>query len=248
MTAAVPRLRMFAGPNGSGKSTIKHLLRAEWLGIYVNADDIEKSLREEGGLDLTDFGLGSSAAEALEYLRQSPRLAGLPCNWQVAGSTLHTNGGVVNSYWAATLVDFIRNELLKKGVSFSFETVMSHASKVTFLKQAQAAGYRTYLYYVATADADINVSRVRLRVTLGGHNVSEDNIRKRYDRSLSLLYAAVMCSHRAYIFDNSGDEPVLLSKVENADTLEIAVDTMPAWFSTALVDPFMQGRSTETGH
>ncbi|HSI50226.1 MAG TPA: hypothetical protein VLA61_18290 [Ideonella sp.] len=42
---AQPRLRVFAGPNGSGKSTIHELLRPEWIGAYVNADEIEKALR-----------------------------------------------------------------------------------------------------------------------------------------------------------------------------------------------------------
>ncbi|MGS0753669.1 hypothetical protein ACVBEH_02230 [Roseateles sp. GG27B] len=41
---AQPRLRVFAGPNGSGKSTIQELLRPEWIGIYVNADDMERQL------------------------------------------------------------------------------------------------------------------------------------------------------------------------------------------------------------
>jgi predicted ABC-type ATPase len=39
----VPRLRIFAGPNGSGKSTIKDMLPQAWLGVYINADDIEKN-------------------------------------------------------------------------------------------------------------------------------------------------------------------------------------------------------------
>lgn len=47
MSAAVPRLRVFAGPNGSGKSTIKEMLQQEWLGVYINADEIEKSIREQ---------------------------------------------------------------------------------------------------------------------------------------------------------------------------------------------------------
>ena len=47
MNAPVPRLRMFAGPNGSGKSTIKDVLPPQWLGIYVNADEIEKTIRAD---------------------------------------------------------------------------------------------------------------------------------------------------------------------------------------------------------
>jgi len=40
-----PRVRMFAGPNGSGKSTLNTILNKELLGIYINADEIEKRLK-----------------------------------------------------------------------------------------------------------------------------------------------------------------------------------------------------------
>lgn len=55
MTALTPRLRMFAGPNGSGKSTLKDILPPQWLGVYVNADEIEKAIRTNANLNLTDM-------------------------------------------------------------------------------------------------------------------------------------------------------------------------------------------------
>jgi predicted ABC-type ATPase len=82
---------------------------------------------------------------------------------------------------------------------------MSHHSKVDLLAQAQAAGYRTYLYFVATDDPVINISRVKSRVKLGGHNVPEDKIAERYHRSLELLMDAIRHTNRAYVFDNSGN-------------------------------------------
>ena len=48
MADEIPRVRMFAGPNGSGKSCFNHIVDAKWLGVYVNADDIEKELRSNG--------------------------------------------------------------------------------------------------------------------------------------------------------------------------------------------------------
>ena len=39
---------MFAGPNGSGKSVLKSYLQAELLGIYLNPDEIEASIRRDG--------------------------------------------------------------------------------------------------------------------------------------------------------------------------------------------------------
>lgn len=55
------------------------------------------------------------------------------------------------------------------------------------MRQAQALGYRTYLYFVSTEDPEINVDRVRIRVEEGGHMVAPDKVRSRYFNSLSLL-------------------------------------------------------------
>lgn len=49
-----PRLRIFAGPNGSGKSTLKEQLKPDWLGYYLNADDIQRALTSEG-FDLSPY-------------------------------------------------------------------------------------------------------------------------------------------------------------------------------------------------
>jgi len=99
-------------------------------------------------------------------------------------------------------------------------------------------GYRTYLYFVATEDADINVSRVKYRVKVGGHPVAEDKIRSRYVRSLELLPQAVTYADRAYIFDNSGAERVWVAEVTDGLEIEMKTDEMPAWFKAALWDKF----------
>src|SRR5690606_9510281 len=96
----------------------------------------------------------------------------------------------VNAYFASVAADFLRQKLLERRVSLSFETVMSSPDKVALLAQAQALGYRTYLYYVATDDPAINVARVQARVQLGGHDVPEGKIPQRYYRSLDLLLGA----------------------------------------------------------
>jgi hypothetical protein len=36
-------------------------LRPEWIGVYVNADEIEKQLRHSGALDLNSFDLREPA-------------------------------------------------------------------------------------------------------------------------------------------------------------------------------------------
>ncbi len=55
-------MRVFAGPNGSGKTTIIKNLQNEIqipFGIYVNADDIEKTLLKNKAINFSDFKINS---------------------------------------------------------------------------------------------------------------------------------------------------------------------------------------------
>jgi len=146
----------------------------------------------------------------------------------------------VNSYFASVVGDLLRQMLLEQKVSFTFETVMSHPGKVDLLMQAQSLGYRTYLYFVATDDPAINISRVRNRVKLGGHAVPEDKIEERYHRSLALLMDAIRHTNRAYIFDNSGDNAdgkhTWLAEITEGQKLELKTDKIPAWFTRAVLE------------
>ena len=110
----------------------------------------------------------------------------------------------------------------------------------SLLAEAQHLGYRTYLYFVATDDPAINISRVRNRVRLGGHDVPEDRIVTRYHRSLELLLDAIHQTNRAYVFDNSGDNKdqkhTWLAEITDGRVLELKSDQIPAWFKRAVLD------------
>ncbi|MFM7836687.1 MAG: hypothetical protein ACKPJD_33255, partial [Planctomycetaceae bacterium] len=160
----VRRLRMIAGPNGSGKSSIIRNLAKERsidgvfrLYHYLNADDVERALLSTG-LDLGALDLDVSLEKLCQSLRTGKRLS---ADHQFF-ATARMNGGLLlapegNGYLAASIVDFLREELMARGSSFSFETVMSHRSKVEFFGRARAAGYKTYLYFVCTNSAELNV-------------------------------------------------------------------------------------------
>jgi predicted ABC-type ATPase len=243
MSAPTPRLRMFAGPNGSGKSTIKEVIPDEWLGIYINPDEIEKAIRRDGFLTLEDFSVATTGERLFAFLKASQLLAKANLLGEVDRLTLQEQRVVfgpvaVNSYWASVLSDFMRHQLLDAGISFTFETVMSSPDKVDFLGKARARGFRTYLYYVATEDPAINIERVRQRVASGGHPVAEDKIVSRYHGSLSLLLSAVECVDRAYLFDNSGHERLWVAEATDGRELEMKSEYMPEWFKTALWSRF----------
>lgn len=238
-------MRMFAGPNGSGKSVLKSYLPVELLGVYLNPDEIEADIKHDGFLDVGTFGIGTTAAEVLpvfacsEFLK-AEGLEQAAGRLRFEGGRLEFGSVEANAYFASVAVDFLRRKLLEAKAMFTFETVMSHPGKVALLDEAQNAGYRTYLYYVATDDPEINVSRVRNRVGLGGHPVPEDKIVSRYHRSLELLMEAIKHSNRAYIFDNStasADRKLAwVAEITDGQSMELKTDRMPRWFKRAVLD------------
>lgn len=104
---------------------------------------------------------------------------------------------------AQAMADAERDRCLQNGESFSFETVMSHPSKLEILKRAKSMGFYVIVYFVATETPDLNVARVAQRVALGGHDVPEDRIRARYIRTLSLLPAISEYADDFILFDNT---------------------------------------------
>jgi predicted ABC-type ATPase len=144
----------------------------------------------------------------------------------------------MNSYYASVLSDFLRRKLLAERTSFSFETVMSEPGKVQFLGEALNTGFRTYLYFVATDDVQINIARVARRVAQGGHSVPADKIESRYQRSLSLALDAVRNTSRAFFFDTSRDSSFLVAESENGNRPTLRCDEMPNWFKTHIWDKF----------
>ena len=152
----------------------------------------------------------------------------------------------VNSYFASVVAAYLRQQLMKQRASLTLETVMSSPDKVQLLKQAQLPGYRTYLYFIATDDAEINISRVRNRVKQGGHSVPEDKIVSRYHRSIDLLAEAIRFTNRAYVFDNSGNnqERTWLAEITDGRILEIKARQLPAWFDQAVLQKITSAGTT----
>lgn len=246
MDSTVPRLRMFAGPNGSGKSTLKTVLARELLGVYLNPDEIENQIRLQGQLTSSDYGVVGNLeldVQWLTYFAQSKLLndSGLSTESAKLKSTMGRidfSAVAVNSYFASVAADFLRQQLLKQRDSFTLETVMSSSDKVSLLAQAQQSGYRTYLYFIATEDPAINISRVQSRVKDGGHSVPNEKIVSRYYRSLEHLTDAIRYSNRAYLFDNSthNQQRTWLAEFTDGHVLEMKTDRVPAWFKKFVLD------------
>jgi len=235
---------MFAGPNGSGKTTVKNALQrpSHWFGLYINPDDLEKTVRENGVLSLDSFGLTATTEEVQSFFVSSEFLQ--KNQLHSAASGIHCQSGTIdfrclemNPYYASVLADFLRRKAMSLSKSFTFETVMSSDDKIELLRKAQVLGFRTYLYYIATEDPAINVQRVKNRVAEGGHDVPEEKIVTRYYRSLNLLCNAIRLTHRAFFFDTSEEETWYFAEATDGTKIELKSNEMPSWFQ-AIWDQF----------
>ncbi len=87
---------------------------------------------------------------------------------------------------------------------FAFETTLSGRTYEAMLRQYRDEGYKVYLYFLWLPEVEMNLSRVAKRVQLGGHNVPEEDVRRRYQRGISNflnVYHALADSW--IVFDNS---------------------------------------------
>ena len=239
-TRAVPRLRVFAGPNGSGKSTLISQLRQE-VHLYhtINPDDLLLTLEQSRTIDLRPYGVNGDPNAFRQFVTKSTydeRVRKQVLASMVSADSIVVPFAKINAHCVALLASYLRELLLAARQSFTFESVFSHPSKLEELQRARDAGYQVYVYFVATANAAINVERVDLRVAEGGHGVPHAKILSRYDASLANLLPALRICHRAYIFDNSGDESKWVAEVTPKGALLIRSSTVPVWFKQRVLE------------
>jgi len=120
-------------------------------------------------------------------------------------------------------------ELAARRENFSFETTLSGRAYAPLLRELRAAGWRIRLDFLWIPDLGITRSRVRQRVTKGGHNIPDDVQQRRFHlgvRNLAELYRPLLDWWRLY--DNTGGSPHLVmeemdGRPEVADAARLAL-------------------------
>ncbi|MEZ6059269.1 MAG: zeta toxin family protein [Planctomycetaceae bacterium] len=103
-------------------------------------------------------------------------------------------------------------ELVAKRTTFAFETTLSGRSYLRMIPLWRTAGYQVRIYFLYLPSAEIAVSRVRVRVEQGGHQIPETDIRRRYVRGLENFfrrYHSIVDTWRLY--DSSSMPPRLIA-------------------------------------
>jgi predicted ABC-type ATPase len=116
-------------------------------------------------------------------------------------------------------------ELAARREDFSFETTLSGRAYAPLLRELSAAGYRIRLDFLWIPNLDLTRTRVRQRVTKGGHDIPDDVQLRRFHlgvRNLADLYRPLVNYWRLY--DNTGGHPHLV--LEEQDGLPRVADAM----------------------
>ena len=127
-----------------------------------------------------------------------------------------------------------RRAALASGRTHLVETTLSGNGPLRLMDAARTVGYRIELHYVCVCAPELAIDRIRNRVALGGHDVPEWDVRRRYARSLAHLPAAIARSDEARLYDNSDhDRPHREVAIFTAE-LRWTAELLPDWASAAL--------------
>ena len=127
-------------------------------------------------------------------------------------------------------------ECLSRRRSFNQETTLTGHAVLRNMSRAREAGYRVVLYYIGVDTAAVALDRIAHRVAVGGHDIDEGAVLRRYRASLGNLSRALDLCDEATILDNTV-EFVALARW-SAGVLSWVGDVAKhgAWFMNAVRD------------
>lgn len=87
--------------------------------------------------------------------------------------------------------------------TFAFETTLGGHTITALLDRALARRIEVRIWYVGLSSPERHIARVRSRVARGGHDIPEERIRDRYDRSRLNLIHLLPKLTELRVYDNS---------------------------------------------
>jgi predicted ABC-type ATPase len=116
-------------------------------------------------------------------------------------------------------------QLADEKEDFAFETTLASKTFAHWLNKLKVEGYAFHLFYLWLPSPELAIARVAERVKMGGHNVPEETICRRYHAGLKnffRLYRPIADTWR--IYDNSQSEAPRLISSGEYDIIENIAD------------------------
>lgn len=113
------------------------------------------------------------------------------------------------------MLEHVRRMVAKRE-DFAIETTLAGRAYLRMIRAWKDSGYDVELMFLELPSADLAVQRVRERVAQGGHNITEVDIRRRFDRGRENFYKYYRKTVDAWqVFDASQWPPVLVDEGVN---------------------------------
>lgn len=175
--------------------------------------------------------VGGNGAGKSTFFKEALEPLGMPfINADLIAQDIYPDDPEGHSYDAAKIAESMRIEAIQSGESFCFETVFSHPSKIDFLGQAKALGYRIILVLIHVDDVSLNLARISQRVIDGGHDVPSEKVVARIPRTLENVKLAIPLCDRVHVLDNSRlDDPFRPIITLEDGRWDEQVDPLPDW-------------------
>jgi predicted ABC-type ATPase len=104
------------------------------------------------------------------------------------------------------------DSLAKQQVNFGFETTLSGRGHLPLVRHLKNQGYRIHLFFLWVPRVDMTLSRIEERVSKGGHNVPEPDVRRRFERTIrNFLIHYRPLANSWILFDNSVKPPSVIA-------------------------------------
>lgn len=106
-------------------------------------------------------------------------------------------------------------------IDFAFETTLSGTSYLLRLKKLKKQGYFIHLFFLWIPDVRLSLARVASRVKMGGHDIAEDVVRRRFHKGIENFSRHYRDNVDSWmLFDNSGSVPYLIAE-DKEETMKI---------------------------
>lgn len=146
----------------------------------------------------------------------------------VARSLQEAIAGTPSDIEAGKQVLRLADKLIEDGQSFTVETTLSGSTYLKMASKAKEAGFNIMVFFVGTSSVEINIERVKARVRKGGHDVPEEDQRRRYPRTLANIRKLLPLADLAVIFDNSTERGHALVAAGHPGFMH-PVEPLPEW-------------------
>ena len=125
-------------------------------------------------------------------------------------------------------------DALAAGRSHLVETTLAGSGMLRHMTAARRQGYRIVLHYVSVVSPDQALDRIRSRVALGGHEIPEADVRRRFARSHANLPAAMARADLTVLYDNTDPDRPHREVVILGETTSWIAEAIPAWAVAAV--------------